>query len=94
MRCATAIRRSPSRWTRCKAEGATRILVLPAYPQYSATTTASVIDAVGALDRAGTRRVPELRFVNHYHDDRGYIDALAASVQRALARQRPRPTSW
>ncbi|MDD2546132.1 MAG: ferrochelatase [Burkholderiaceae bacterium] len=63
-----------------QAEGATRILVLPLYPQYSATTTASVCDAVYAW-AARTRRVPELRFINHYHDDPGYIDALARSVE-------------
>lgn len=64
-----------------KAAGATRILVVPAYPQYSATTTASVFDAV--YQWAGkVRAIPELRFVNHYHDDAGYIAALAASVQR------------
>ena len=63
-----------------KAEGATRILVLPLYPQYSATTTASVFDAVYSW-AARTRNVPELRFVNHYHDDPGYIDALARTVQ-------------
>ena len=38
-------------------------------PQYSAPTTASVIDAVGAWSRR-VRALPELRFVNHYHDDR------------------------
>lgn len=63
-----------------KAEGATRILILPLYPQYSATTTASVFDAVYAW-AARTRRVPELRFVNHYHDHAGYIDALAQKVE-------------
>jgi ferrochelatase len=63
-----------------KAEGATRILVLPLYPQYSATTTASVFDAVYAW--AGrVRRLPELRFVNHYHDDEGYIGALARRIE-------------
>jgi protoporphyrin/coproporphyrin ferrochelatase len=62
-------------------EGATRILVLTAYPQYSGTTTASVIDAVAGWTRT-RRHVPELRFVNRYHDDRGYIQALAHSVQR------------
>lgn len=64
-----------------KAEGATRVLVLQAYPQYSATTTASVIDAVNAWS-AGVRRLPEFRFVNQYHDDPLYIDALAQSVTR------------
>jgi ferrochelatase len=63
-----------------KAEGATRILVLPAYPQYSGTTTASIVDAVGNWCRR-VRHVPELRFVNRYHDDRGYLAALAARIQ-------------
>lgn len=61
--------------------GATRILVLPAYPQYSGTTTASVIDAVAAWTRT-RRHVPELRFVNRYHDDRGYLQALAHRIER------------
>ncbi len=63
-----------------KAEGVSRVLVLPAYPQYSATTTASVFDAVYAW--AGkVRNIPELRFINRYHDDAGYIAALAAHIQ-------------
>ncbi|ROZ75724.1 ferrochelatase [Ramlibacter sp. WS9] len=64
-----------------KAEGVTRILILQAYPQYSGTTTASVIDAVAAWS-SRTRNVPELRFVNRYHDDRGYVNALARSIDR------------
>jgi ferrochelatase len=64
-----------------KAEGATRILVLPAYPQYSGTTTASVVDAVGAWARQ-VRTVPELRFIQRYHDDEGYIEALARRIGR------------
>ncbi len=64
-----------------KAEGATRILLLPMYPQYSGPTTASAWDAVGAWS-AQVRNVPEFRFVNRYHDDPGYIEALA---QRVLA---------
>ena len=63
-----------------KANGVTRVLVLPAYPQYSGTSTASVFDAVYSW-AAKTRLIPELRFVNHYHDDPGYIAALAARVQ-------------
>ena len=62
-----------------KAQGATRILILPLYPQYSGTTTASVCDAV--YDWAKTQRhIPELRFVNRYHNDPGYIQALAQRV--------------
>jgi ferrochelatase len=63
-----------------KAEGVTRVLVLPAYPQYSGTTTASVIDAVTAWSRP-VRSLPELRFVNRYHDDPGYIKALARTIR-------------
>ncbi|MEH3087433.1 MAG: ferrochelatase [Xylophilus ampelinus] len=63
-----------------KAEGAARILVLTAYPQYSGTTTASVFDMVYAWGRR-QRNLPELRFVNRYHDDAGYIDALAARIE-------------
>jgi protoporphyrin/coproporphyrin ferrochelatase len=63
-----------------KAGNATRILVLPLYPQYAAATTASVNDAVMAWMRV-QRRQPELRFINHYHDDAGYVDALAQRVR-------------
>ncbi|MDM0012171.1 ferrochelatase [Variovorax sp. J22P168] len=70
-----------SQLDRLKAEGVTRVLVLQAYPQYSATTTASVIDAVNAWS-ANVRRLPEFRFVNDFHDDPAYIDALAQSVER------------
>jgi ferrochelatase len=61
-------------------QGARQVLVLPLYPQYSATTTASVFDAVVDTVR-DWRWLPELRFVNHYHDDPAYIAALAASVR-------------
>jgi ferrochelatase len=59
-----------------KAGGAERILVLPMYPQYCAATTGSVSDAVYKWARR-IRSLPELRFVNRYHDDPRYIDALA-----------------
>ena len=64
-----------------KREGVDRVLVVPAYPQYSATTTASVFDAVYTWGLR-TRRVPELRFVNNYHGHPGYIAALADNIQR------------
>jgi ferrochelatase len=63
-----------------RAAGVTRILVLPAYPQYSGTTTAAVFDRIH-LWSLRTRTLPEWRFVNHYHDDPGYIRALAESVR-------------
>lgn len=57
-----------------------RIVVLPLYPQYSATTTASTFDAVVAA--LGKRRwVPELRTIHQYHDEPLYIDALARSIR-------------
>ena len=62
--------------------GATRIAVLPLYPQYSGSTGGSTFDAVAGVLR-GWRRVPALRFIDHYHDDPGYIGALAASVEAA-----------
>jgi ferrochelatase len=69
-----------------KAENATRVLVLPLYPQYAAATTASVNDAVMAWQMR-QRRQPELRFVNHYHDDPGYIAALAQRVRSHWGRE-------
>ena len=72
-----------------KAAGCTRILVVPAYPQYSGATVASVLDAVFAWGKQ-VRHLPELRFVNRYHDDAGYIDALKVSVQQHwMAHGRP-----
>jgi ferrochelatase len=59
-----------------RADGATRIVVVPLYPQYAAATAGSVADALGAWS-ARARRVPEWRFVADHHDDAGYIDALA-----------------
>jgi ferrochelatase len=79
----------PSQLDALKAAGATRVLIVPAYPQYSATTTASLWDAV--YQWAGTvRNIPELRFLNHYHDDPHYIAALASRVSHHwLAHGRP-----
>ncbi len=58
-----------------------KVLVLPLYPQYSVSTTASVFDAVSkALKK--TFWLPELRFINNYHDDEHYIAALENSVTR------------
>jgi len=64
---------------RLQQANAQRILVLPLYPQYSATTTASIFDAV--MDELKTwRLLPEMRYVNHYHDDSLFIQALANSI--------------
>ena len=63
-----------------RAEGATRVLVLPLYPQFAAATTASVNDKVMQWAQQ-SRRVPEFRFIGEYHDDPGYINALAQRLQ-------------
>jgi len=62
-----------------RSKQVTRMLMLPMYPQYSATTTASSVDAVNKVV-ARLRDVPEVRWVKHFADDAGYIEALRASV--------------
>ena len=65
---------------RLQACGARRIILLPLYPQYSGTTTASVFEAVtAALNKR--RWTPEFRFISHYHDAPGYIAANAANIR-------------
>lgn len=63
-----------------KAQGIERILVLPLYPQYSSTTTASVVDYINAWVRK-QRAFPEFRFMNHYATHEGYINALVESIK-------------
>jgi ferrochelatase len=62
-----------------RSHGVTRMLMLPLYPQYSATTTASALDGVNRV-LGRLRDVPEVRWIKHFADDPGYIDALRASV--------------
>ena len=64
--------------------GARRMLILPLYPQYSATTTASVFDEVTHVLQTW-RWLPDLRIINHYHDHPKYITALANSVRQHWA---------
>ena len=63
-----------------KEAGAQRILVLPLYPQYSATTTASTFDAI-AGELKTWRWLPEFRMVQHYHDHDAYIQSLTNSIK-------------
>ena len=65
------------------AEGCTRILAAPLYPQYCAATTATANDAVfGALARM--RWQPTLRTLPPYYDDPLYIEALRADIEAQL----------
>jgi len=63
-----------------QAANVQRLLVLPLYPQYSATTTASTFDAVAA-ELMNWRWIPSLRMLNQYHDHPAYIETLADSVK-------------
>ncbi|MFL6660351.1 MAG: ferrochelatase [Massilia sp.] len=62
-----------------KAEHCDRVAILPAYPQYSGTTSGSISDAVFAHYEK-VRNIPELRMVRNYHDHPAYITALRESV--------------
>jgi ferrochelatase len=66
------------------AQGCDRILVMPLYPQYSASTSATVVDKV-ALALKDMRAQPTVRFTPPYYDEPCYIDALAVSIERHLA---------
>jgi ferrochelatase len=79
----------PTMLTRMHAAPVERLLVLPLYPQYAASTTASALDAVCDWLRR-TRNQPELRVVKHFHDHPAYIGALGDSL-RDFWRLRGRP---
>lgn len=74
-----------SRIAQLSEAGCERLLIFPLYPQYSAATTATVNDkAFKALMRK--RWMPAVRTVPPYHDDPAYIEALACSIEKYLAR--------
>ncbi|HEX3395299.1 MAG TPA: ferrochelatase [Steroidobacteraceae bacterium] len=62
-------------------QGVDKLLVLPLYPQYCSSTTGSVLDAANRALRHW-RSLPEMRFVNDYHDDGGYVRALSRKIQQ------------
>ena len=78
----------PATLDRIKAAGATRILVVPMYPQYAASTTATVVDEVCRW-LTGRRNQPEVRFVRNFHDDPGYLAALEQSVRNHWVKSGP-----
>ena len=63
-----------------QAQGVRQLLVLPLYPQYSASTSASTFDAI-AHDFTRRRWLPDLRFVSHYPDYPPYIEAMAEHIK-------------
>ena len=69
-----------------RERGLRRLIVLPLYPQYSATTTASVFDAVQA-ELATWRHLPELRLISDYFEEGAWIGAVADKIAEHRARQ-------
>lgn len=62
------------------AKGARKIILLPLYPQYCASTSGSTFDAL-AQDFVKRRWLPDFRFVSHYHDNESYIACVAEKIQ-------------
>jgi ferrochelatase len=67
-------------------QGVDNIVVLPLYPQYAGPTTASTFDAV-SKELKKWRYVPSLSFINSYHNNKGYINALANTVEEHIQKQ-------
>ena len=63
-----------------RAQGVDRVLLLPLYPQYSATTTASTFEAMNT-ELSRWRRVPSVRTITSYYADPGYLDAIRKSIE-------------
>jgi protoporphyrin/coproporphyrin ferrochelatase len=69
-----------------KKAGITDLIILPLYPQYSSTTTASIYDhLVKELNK--WRHLPNIQFISDYHQDRHYIAAVAESIEEAWREQ-------
>jgi protoporphyrin/coproporphyrin ferrochelatase len=69
-----------------KKEGITDVIVLPLYPQYSSTTTASIYDDL-TKELKQWRHLPSFQFISDYHQDSHYIAAVAASIEQAWLEQ-------
>lgn len=71
-----------------KNKNCRKLIVLPMFPQYSGTTTGSIFDEVTRI-LSKWRWVPSLNFINSYHDNDYYINALADSVSTHLQKNTP-----
>ena len=69
----------PSVLRKLKEQNCQRILVVPMYPQYAASTTATVTDIV-YRELQKMRNTPAIRTIKHFHDHPGYIKALAGNI--------------
>ena len=69
-----------------KKAGITDLIILPLYPQYSSTTTASIYDhMVKELNK--WRHLPNIQFISDYHQDKHYIAAVSESIEQAWREQ-------
>jgi len=75
---------------RLKKQGIEKLIVLPLYPQYSSTTTASVYDAVFA-EIGHWRYIPEVIFINEYYQDRHYIESIVATIKQSWQQRKKNP---
>lgn len=73
-------------------EGISNIVVLPLYPQYAGATVGSTFDALSA-ELGAWRWIPQLKFINSYHDHPDYIAALAQTLSEHQA-QHGEPQRW
>ena len=69
-------------------QGCNKILIVPMYPQYSATTTASVVDNVNRVLKK-MRWQPTIRFCPPYFDDEIYIKALSSQIEKRIKKIKP-----
>jgi len=67
-----------------RQQGATKIIVLPLYPQYAGATVGSTFDALADTIKSW-RWVPQLHFISGYHKHPKYIDALANTITEHIA---------
>lgn len=80
-----SISQTLKRW---QQQGIERMIVLPLYPQYAASTCATVFDQI-AKDLSAVRWLPHMHFINGYHDHKLYIKAIADSIQTANSSTNP-----
>lgn len=70
-----------SAWQELKAAGVEKVIILPLYPQYSVSTSASVFDSWARIMKK-ERQVPYFSFIRDYYNHPSYIKALADSVRQ------------
>lgn len=70
---------------RIRDSGLKKVLLLPLFPQYSTTTTASILDQVDAWHRCNAKML-DIDYIHDYHQNDGYIETLSASIEESWQR--------